>query len=99
MTAMFQVVFMTIGLAVLTFVIAFLFKKWQRSILWTVALLLFIGTSIMLGLGLLKIHENGMVNHAVLIGVTLAYACSVILFMEQRRLIKPYSIIPLLKCP
>lgn len=78
MTAMFQVVFMAIGLAVLTFVIAFLFKKWHRSILWAVALLLFIGTSIMLGLGLLKIHENGMVNHAVLIGVTLAYACSVI---------------------
>ena len=88
MTAMFQVVFMAIGLAVLTFVIAFLFKKWHRSILWAVALLLFIGTSIMLGLGLLKIHENGMVNHALSF-----------LFMEQRRLIKPYSIIPLLKCP
>ena len=32
MTAMLQVVFMAIGLAVLTFVLAFLFRKWQRAI-------------------------------------------------------------------
>ena len=78
MTAMLQVVFMAIGLAVLTFVIAFLFRKWQRAILWAVALMLFVGTSILLGIGLLKIYENGMVNHAVLLGITLSYACSVI---------------------
>ena len=78
MTAMLQVVFMAIGLAVLTFVIAFLFRKWQRAILWAVALLLFVGTSILLGAGVLKIYEDGMVNHAVLLGITLAYACSFI---------------------
>lgn len=78
MTAMLQVVFMAIGLAVLTFVIAFLFRRWQRAILWAVALLLFVGTSILLGAGVLKIYENGMMNHAVLLGITLAYACSFI---------------------
>ena len=78
MTAMLQVVFMAIGLAVLTFLIAFLFRKWQRAILWAVALLLFVGTSILLGAGVLKIYEDGMVNHAVLLGITLAYACSFI---------------------
>ena len=78
MTAMLQVAFMTIGLAVLTLVIAFLFRRWQRAILWTVALLLFVGTSIMLGSGVLEIYENGMMNHAVLLGITLAYACSFI---------------------
>ena len=67
MTAMLQVVFMAIGLAVLTFVIAFLFRKWQHAILWAVALLLFVGTSILLGAGVLKIYENGMMNHAVLL--------------------------------
>ena len=77
MTAMLQVVFMAIGLAVLTFVLAFLFRKWQRAILWAAALLLFVGTSILLGTGVLKIYEDGMVNHAVLLGITLAYAyCS-----------------------
>ena len=78
MTAMLQVVFMEIGLAVLTFVMAFLLRKWQRTILWAVALLLFVGTSILIGIGVLKIFENGMVNHAVLLGITLAYACSFI---------------------
>jgi purine-cytosine permease-like protein len=78
MTAMLQVVFMAIGLAVLTFVLAFLFRKWQRAILWAVALLLFVGTSILLGVGVLKIYENGMIDHAVLLGITLAYACSFI---------------------
>lgn len=58
MTAVLQVVFMAIGLAVLTFVIAFLFRKWQRAILRAVALLLFVGTSILLGVGVLKIYEN-----------------------------------------
>ena len=43
-----------------------------------VALLLFVGTSILLGAGVLKIYEDGMVNHAVLLGITLAYACSFI---------------------
>ena len=86
MTAMLQVVFMAIGLAVLTFVIAFLFKKWQRAILWAVALLLFVGTSILLGAGALKIYENGMMNHAVL--------------MVQRNSIKPYvRIVQLRKLP
>ena len=78
MTAMLQVVFMAVGLAVLTFVIAFQLKKWQRAILWTVALMLFVGTSIMLGVGVLKLYEDGIVNHAVLLGITLAYACSFI---------------------
>ena len=78
MTAMLQVVFMAIGLAVLTFVIAFLFRKWQRAILWAVALLLFVGTSILLGAGVLKIYENGMMSHAVLLGINLAYSCSFI---------------------
>lgn len=78
MTAMLQVAFMAVGLAVLTFVIAFLFKKWQCIILWAVALMLFVGTSILIGTGILRIYENGMVNHAVLLGITLAYACSAI---------------------
>lgn len=76
MTAMLQVVFMAIGLAVLTFVLAFLFRKWQRAILWAVALLLFVGTSILIGTGVLKIYENGMMSHAVLLGITLAFSFS-----------------------
>ncbi|MBQ6190713.1 MAG: hypothetical protein IJK51_00260 [Bacteroidaceae bacterium] len=88
MTAMLQVVFMTIGLSVLTFVIAFIFRKWQRTILWATALLLFIGTSILLGIGLLKIYENGMVNHAVLLGITLAYACSFIFIYGAEKINK-----------
>ena len=88
MTAMPQVVFMAIGLTVLTFVIAFLFRKWQRAILWAVALLLFVGTSILLGTVVLKIYENGMMNHAVLLGITLAYACSFIFIYGAEKLHK-----------
>ena len=66
MTAMLQVVFMAIGLAVLTFVIAFLFRKWQRAILWAVALLLFVGTSILLGAGVLKIFKDAIVQLRIL---------------------------------
>ena len=88
MTAMLQVVFMAIGLVVLTFVIAFLFKKWQRAILWAVALLLFVGTSILIGTGVLKIYVNGIVNHAVLLGITLAYFCSFIFIYGAEKLNK-----------
>ena len=86
MTAMLQVVFMAIGLAVLTFVIAFLFRKWQRAILWAVALLLFVGTSILLGAGVLKIYENGMMNHAVLLCgiVSCFYACLFVNITKMR---------------
>ena len=73
-----QVAFLTIALSVLTLVIAFIFKKHQRAILWTAALTLFIGTSLLLGLGLVKIVENGVVNQTAVLAVILSFICSAI---------------------
>lgn len=42
---MFQISFLAIGLSALMLAIAYIFKRYQRAILWTVALILFIGTN------------------------------------------------------
>jgi hypothetical protein len=60
---MLQITFLALGLSGLLFAIAYFFKKYQRGILWAAALILFIGTSLMLGLGLIKVVENGEANH------------------------------------
>ena len=73
---MFQIAFLTLGLVVLTLVIAFIFKKQQRVILWAAALILFIGTCLMIGLGVVNIYENGVVNQNTLFSVILAFFCS-----------------------
>ena len=75
---MVQFAFLMIGLAVLTLVIAYAFKKYQRVILWAAALILFIGTALSLGLGLVKIVENGVVNQTALFAVVLTFICSAI---------------------
>ena len=76
---MHQISFLIIGLLVLTFVIAFLFKKNQRTILWTAALIIFIGTSLAIGLGIIKFVENDKVNSAAIINVALVFFCSALL--------------------
>ena len=60
---MLQITFLALGLSGLLFAVAYFFKKYQRGILWVAALILFIGTSLMLGLGLIKVVENGVANH------------------------------------
>ena len=75
---MFEFAFLMIGLAVLTLVIAYVFRKHQRVILWAAALILFIGTALSLGLGLVKIVENGVVNQTALFAVVLTFICSAI---------------------
>ena len=73
---MLQITFLALGLSGLLFAIAYFFKKYQRGILWAAALILFIGTSLMLGLGLIKIVENGEANHLAVFSVILSFACS-----------------------
>ena len=73
---MFEITFLAIGLSALLFAIAYFFKKYQRGILWAVAVILFIGTSLMLGLGVIKLSENGVTNHRTVFSVILSLACS-----------------------
>ena len=73
---MLQITFLALGLSGLLFAIAYFFKKYQRGILWAAALILFIGTSLMLGLGLIKVVENGVANHLAVFSVILSFACS-----------------------
>ena len=75
---MLQISFLAIGLSALMLAIAYIFKRHQRAILWTVALILFIGTALSLGLGLVKIVENGMVNQNAVYGIVLSFICSAI---------------------
>ena len=75
---MLRITFLAIALSVLLFLIAYFFKKYQRGILWTAALILFIGTSLMLGLGVIKIVENGVPNHIAVFSVMLSFVCSAI---------------------
>ena len=75
---MFQISFLAIGLSALTLAIAYIFKRYQRAILWTVALILFIGTALSLGFGLVKIVENGVVNQIAVYTIVLSFICSAI---------------------
>ena len=75
---MVQFAFLMIGLLVLTLVIAYVFKKYQRVILWTTALILFVGTALSLGFGLVKIEENGVVNQSAIFAVIFTFVCSAI---------------------
>ena len=69
---MFQISFLAIGLSALMLAIAYIFKRYQRAILWTVALILFIGTALSLGFGLVKIVENGVVNQIAVYTIVLS---------------------------
>ena len=73
---MLQITFLALGLSGLLFAVAYFFKKYQRGILWAAALILFIGTSLMLGLGLIKVVENREANHLAVFSVILSFACS-----------------------
>ena len=75
---MFQISFLAIGLSALMLAIAYIFKRYQRAILWTVALILFIGTALSLGFGLVKIVENGVVNQIAVYTIVLSFICSAI---------------------
>lgn len=75
---MFEFAFLMIGLSVLTLVIAYAFRKYQRIVLWTAALILIIGTALSLGFGLVKIEENGVINQTALFAVILTFICSAI---------------------
>ena len=75
---MFQISFLAIGLSALALAIAYIFKRYQRAILWTVALILFIGTALSLGFGLVKIVENGVVNQIAVYTIVLSFICSAI---------------------
>lgn len=48
------------------------------SELWATALILFIGTALSIGLGLVKIEDNGVVNPMALFAVILTFSCSAI---------------------
>ena len=75
---MFEFAFLMIGLSVLTIAIAYVFRKYQRVILWAAALILFIGTALSIGLGLVKIEENSVVNPMAFFAVILTFSCSAI---------------------
>jgi hypothetical protein len=75
---MLEISFLALGLSVAILVIAFFLKKYQRAFLWIVALILFIGTCLSMGLGIIKIEENGVVNQIALCSVILAFGCSAI---------------------
>ena len=64
--------------------IAYIFKRHQRAILWAAALILFIGTALSLGLGLVKIVENGVVNQIAVYSIILSFICSAIFGKAER---------------
>ena len=51
---MLQIIFLNIGLCVILLAIAFVFKKYARVILWSSAITLFVGTLLLVGLGVVN---------------------------------------------
>lgn len=56
---MLQVIFLIVGICVVLLAIAFAFKKYARVILWSGAIVLFSGTLLLVGFGVINpVSEN-----------------------------------------
>lgn len=69
---MLQITFLFIGVFILILVLATIFKRWQRSILWAASICIFLGTIFTIGFGLIDVVDGNRPNMPVIIGVVLA---------------------------
>ena len=85
---MLQISFLSIALFTITLVIAFVFKNKQRTILWSVALILFLGTLLLIGRNIIKLVEGDNINQTVVWGSMLAVGCAAMLIMTAEKVHK-----------
>ncbi len=85
---MLQVTFLYIGIFVLILVLASIFKRHQRTILWAAAICLFLGTMFTVGLGLVDITDGEYPNMPVITSISMTIVGAAILIVGAEKLHK-----------
>ena len=73
---MLQISFLFIGFIVLILAISSMFKNYSRYILWTVAILLFVATLLLVGFGVINPIKDGVVDMNILFAIIISISCS-----------------------
>ena len=71
-----QIILLQICAFILILVLATVFKRYQRAILWSAAILIFIGTLLLVGLGTIDLVKDDRPNITVIAGVFFALLLS-----------------------
>ena len=83
---MLQITFLFIGFFILILVLATIFKRYQRTILWTVAICMFLGVLFSAGFGYLDIIDGDVPNLPVITSIVLIIIGSALLILGAEKL-------------
>ena len=78
---MLQITFLFIGFFILILVLATIFKRYQRIILWTVAICMFLGVLFSVGFGYVDVIDGDVPNLPVITSIVLIIIGSALLIL------------------
>ena len=81
-----QIILLQICAFILILMLATLFKRHQRIILWSTAIVIFTGTLLLIGLGVIDLIKDNRPNMTVVTGVFFALCISGVLACEAEKL-------------
>ena len=85
---MLQITFLFIGVFILVLVLATIFKRYQRIILWTAGILMFLGVMFAIGFGFVDVIDDNRPNMPVIMSLILALVCAALLIIGAEKLHK-----------
>ena len=74
-----QISVLLISAFIVVMVLATIFKRQQRTVLWSSAILIFTGTLILIGVGVIKLIKNNQPDFVALTGIIVALGGSGVL--------------------
>lgn len=83
---MLQITFLFIGFFILILVLATIFKRYQRIILWTVAICMFLGVLFSVGFGYVDVIDGDVPNLPVITSIVLIIIGSALLILGAEKL-------------
>lgn len=81
-----QISVLLISAFIIVMVLATIFKRQQRTVLWSSAILIFIGTLILIGVGVIKLIKNNQPDFVALTGIIVALGGSGVLAYGAEKL-------------
>lgn len=85
---MLQITFLSIGFFILILVLATTFKRYQRAILWTAAICMFLGVLFSVGFGYVDVIDRDVPNLPVITSIVLIIIGSALLILGAEKLNK-----------
>ena len=83
---MLQITFLFIGFFILILVLATIFKRYQRTILWTAAICMFLGVLFSVGFGYIDVIDGDVPNLPVITSIVLIIIGSALLILGAEKL-------------